>query len=125
MRENRRDLTASNIVEACDDNPEFVFDTIQGLIDVPEFDIPDEEASIANVIRVTRLTAYYANAYPYLINLWGVMRLAAAESKSPNRMAMRDYLEKAASACKLKYEGASRVMTGYDTVMNEPGPRTL
>lgn len=124
-RERRGVLSIYNVVEITDESPEFVIEEVQSIIDEATLDLPDEGPSSENILLLIKLQAYYSNQYSYLVGLFGTMRIAASR-ETPHRTAMRDYLEKAASACGKKYEGASRILTDYQTIRNENrGPRTL
>lgn len=122
-RDLRGILTIDNIVEACDEMPHAVFTEMQSIVDADGLDLPDEVASVDNIIKLQALQAYYANQYPYIVGLWGVMKNAASGQRASNRTAMKDYLEKIASACSKKYDGASRLLTGYQETMKEPKAR--
>lgn len=117
-RELRGGLTTMNIVETTLDAPELVLELIQDIIDSPDFDIPDEAVTRQNIEKLQRRYAYYGNQYPYLVGLWGALRYAAL-NKNGKLMAMRDYLEKAVSACSKKYDTASRMLTGYQIISEE------
>jgi hypothetical protein len=121
-RNLRGGLTINTVVSACLEDFELVIEEVQSIIDDPQLDIPDEAASAENVRKLQHLQSYYSNQYPYLVGLWGALRHAADRS-TPGLIAARDYLEKAASACKQKYEAASRLLTGYQTMMEEYGER--
>jgi hypothetical protein len=111
-------LTTNNIAEAVDDDPGAVIELIQDIIDNPDYDIPDAEVSSENVIRLMELQSYYTNQYPYLVGLWGSLRYQTERTDNV-RVALRDHLEKAVSACSKKYEAASRMLTGIQVVQNE------
>lgn len=104
-------LTLQNIVAAADRDAEGIVDVIQDIIDDPAYDVPKRAVTKEDVARLQELYAYYTNWYPTLIGFWGKMRIAA--ERQARRIAVRDYLEKAASSCKQKYEAASRVLTAY------------
>lgn len=117
-REHRGNLTVGNIVEATLQNADLVIDLVQDIIDSPGMDLPDEAITQGNVEQLARRYAYYGNQYPYLVGLWGALRYAAL-GKDGKLMAMRDYLEKAVSACSKKYDAASRMLTGYQVISEE------
>lgn len=122
-RNARGSLTINDIVEATDEMPEFVLESIQDIIDNPAMDIPDTDfVSVGKIKRLQELQSYYGNQYPYLVGLWGALRVAARRTED-RRIAMRDYLEKACSACKQKYEAASRILTGDQVASEEMGER--
>jgi hypothetical protein len=121
-RENRGFLTINNVVEVSDEAPEMVLELVQAIIDEPEYDVPEEAVSPEHIHRLQMLQSYYGNQYPYLVGLWGALRFAAGRTDA-HKIAMRDYLEKAASACKLKFETASRLLTGFQEINREQGER--
>lgn len=118
-RSLRGGLTVANIVDAVEESHDLVLEAVQYIIDCPEYDIPDEAVSEQNVVLLQRLQAYYGNQYPFLVGLWGAMRVAYKQQKSNLRMAMCDYLERAVSACSKKYDAASRILTGYQIIADE------
>ena len=114
----------NNIVEVCNESPEMILDEIQSIIDSSDWDLPDEAATPSNVRRLQELQTYYSTQYAYLVGLWGAMKTATTRTDAP-KIAIRDYLEKAVSACSKKYDAASRLLTGYQTIANEArGART-
>jgi len=119
-------LTIQNIVEACDDAPDAVFEEMEALVDGSDWDLPLEVLTVDDVRYLLTLQAYYGQQYPYLCNLWGRLRYETrGRSSNPALVAMRDYLEKVASACKQKYETASRLLTSYQELMKEMGQRSI
>lgn len=111
-------LNINNIVEACDVTADIVIEYVQDIIDDPDLDLPDEAVTPENIRLCQRLQSYYCNQHSYVMGLWGMMRAHAGTDK--NRIAMRDYLEGALSSLKRKYDGASRLLTGY-TELNKDG----
>jgi hypothetical protein len=116
---NLRALNLYNIVQTAKDEPITIVEEVQRIIDNDENDVPGEVISRENILRSQKLQAYYSNHHSYLVGLWGAMRVAAGTDKQ--LIAVRDYLEVAVSSCKLKYQAASRVLTGYETIQNDSG----
>lgn len=117
-RKHRGSLTVNNVAEMAEEAPELVIEFVQDIIDTPEMDIPDEAATIEDILKLQRLQAYYGNQEPYLIGLWGALRYAA-NAKNKKLIAMRDYLSRAISGCSKKYDAASRLLTGYEAMKDE------
>jgi hypothetical protein len=118
-RNHRGGLTAGNVVTLTIEDADLVMDFVQDIIDNPEWDLPDEAVTRQNTAHLQRLYAYYGNQYPYLVGLWGRLSDACANGKNAKLMAMRNYLEKATSACHKKYEAASRMLTSYQVISEE------
>lgn len=114
---NIRALNINNVVDACKSEPITVVEEVQRIIDNDEHEIPREVLSKEDIVRSQHLQAYYANQHSYLVGLWGALRAAAGTDKQ--LIAMRDYLEAAVSSCKLRYNAASRVLTGYEVIQND------
>jgi hypothetical protein len=110
-------ITIDNVLDISRNNPTDIVQAVAEIIDSPEYAIPTEVTGKAGVRETLRLSAYYAGIYPYLINLWGVVRIHAG--RDAQLIAVRDYLEKAASAAKLKWQAASRGLTGFQTLQEE------
>jgi hypothetical protein len=110
-------ITTNNVVAYVDHTFDMLLDEVQFLIDDEQQDIPDSGPSKENVARLIRLLAFYGSTYSYLIGLWGALRFAAGSDKK--RIAGRDYLEKAVSGCKSKYETTSRILTSYQILMED------
>ncbi len=110
-------LNTNNVVSYVDKAFPVLLDEIQFLIDDEQQDIPDSGPSKENIAKLIRLLAFYGSTYSYLIGLWGAVRYAAGTDKL--RIAGRDYLEKAVSGCKSKYETTSRILTAYQTLMED------
>jgi hypothetical protein len=110
-------VNTNNVLSYVDNAFPALLDEIQYLIDDEQQDIPDSGPSKENVAKLIRLLAFYGSTYSYLIGLWGAVRYSAGTDKI--RIAARDYLEKAASGCKSKYETCSRVLTAYQTIMED------
>lgn len=123
-RSSRGLLTINNISEVAEDSPDYVLDEIQSIIDGADLDLPDEVASSDNVRVLMHRQAYYGNQYPYLVGLWGAMKTATPRTNARG-IAIRDYLEKAASACKLKFESSSRILTGYQEINRDTSQRRI
>lgn len=117
-RQYRGILTINNIVQAVDESPEFVIGELENLIDNPDLDIPDAILDQKTLLKTETLLSYYANTYSYLILLWGKVRVCT-DRKETQRVAMRDVLESVASACKFRYEGASRLLTSFQTIKED------
>ncbi len=118
-------ITIDNVIELTDADPITLVSEISAIIDDPRYLIPDEIVTPTQIRASQKLQSYYANMYAYLNTLWGVVRVSAG--KDPQRIAVRDVLEKAASTCKLKYAAASRGLTGFQTLQEEGsfGERTI
>lgn len=104
-------LTSATVVSEADRDAESVVDTVQEIIDDEDFDVPAICVTGEDVARVQELMGYYGNWYATILGLWAKVRIKAGSDK--NRIAVRDVLEKQASACKFKYDAASRALTAY------------
>jgi hypothetical protein len=117
-RQTRGLLGVNNVLEYADTCSEALLDEIQGIIDNPDMDIPDEVPSKQNIERIIKLLAYYSNQHSFLVTLWGRLRLES-DRKDTHRIAARDFLELAISSCGKRYECVSRLITAYQEMKND------
>lgn len=110
-------LTLDTILDRADEDPDYIIDELSNIIDNPKMEIPASFTKVQDVLIGQELQSYYIGMYGFLISLWGCVRVNAG--KDSNRIAVRDFLEKAASVCKLKYEAASRGLTGFQLLQEE------
>ncbi len=112
-----RTITVNNVIEIADSKPMDIIQGIQKIIDDANYDIPTEVITREAIIACQVLQSYYANQHAYLIGIWGVLRVFAGTDK--RRIAIRDYLSEAASACKLRYAAASRQLSALSVLQSD------
>lgn len=114
-------LNINNVVSTAKESPDSIIEEVQAILDDGQHEIPTEVVSSENIIRCQQLMAYYVNEHSYLLGLWGALRAAAKTDR--DLIAVRDYLEEAKSAAKLKHEAASRQITAYQEITKDANMR--
>ncbi len=87
--------------------------------DIYTKEIPDVDiGNPLDPMELEKLMIFFSNQYAYVIELWAIMahevrllkRIKVNKDAIDEAMGARDYLEKVASACKLKYYSSSALL---------------
>jgi hypothetical protein len=114
MQERRYNV--NNIITAADGIPNQLIDDIQALLEEPNHTVVGITPHY-NLITISHELAYWANLNAYLTGLWGRLRKDAGTNK--HRIAMRDYLEAAASVSRKTYDAVSRIQSSYELIYQD------
>lgn len=110
-------ITTANVLEIADADPTSIVEFVQDIVADHAREIPSECITREGVLTCQALQSYYANEHAFIVGLWGMVRIFAGTDK--RRIAVRDYLEAAASTCKLRYAAASRQLAGLQTLQGD------